>query len=892
MALRLHANNFATTTTTTSLSAIGTSVAVTSVTGLPALTGGNFYYLTLTAGTTVEIIKVTSVSTLTLTIVRAQESTTAVIWPAGSIISLNATADSIDRKADLVSPTFTGTVTLPSGQALIAPALGTVASGNISACTSTSMVMVTPVLGTPTSGNLSTCTAYPATSLTGQTVVANGGTGLATATTHLYAPVCTGTTATGAFQIADGGMSNVGYVWTSTGASSLPTWQIASGGGTVTGPVSSTNNGLATWNSTTGTALLDNSSTLVSGVLTLTADAVINTLNVGLGGVTSGTHISTNTALGVGALAATTSSGNSLAVGYNAGLVATSPNHDTFIGALAGVAMTSGDDNTFIGYNAGAKITTPSNNVCIGSDCMSGTSATSAAENVCIGYNAGKGTGSSAVSNCVIIGSQAASGSTSLSQMVAIGYTTFSATSGANNSALGYAAGNAVTSGTDNALFGWSVATIATSSSKMTIMGSNAFSSMGAAGSNSNNTGFGYAVGKSGATGAASITTGSGNTFIGSRASGDAVGCADAIAIGQDAVATTATGSTSGTFGPGLAIGSAAKPVGWRGDGTIIPCTAGAAGFLKTKVNGTQYYVPLLADASTTMSGATDANSNITANNALLGYTTTATAAGTTTLTVASTYQQFFTGSTTQNAKMAVASTLVLGQSHLIVNNSTGIVTVQSSGGNTIVAMAAATQVIVTCILTSGTSAASWDYKYVPNASSITGSGSLVRNTSATLVTPVLGAASATSINFGGASLDTFSGFQTWTPGLTFATPGNLSVSYASQIGYYTRIGNLVTVHFCLVATPTFTTASSYLEITGLPFTINSSSLFFGVGNVINQGLTYSAGWTMITCNANAGNTFLYINGSGSVATQAPMTATNCTTGGSLTLIGTVTYSV
>jgi hypothetical protein len=42
---------------------------------------------------------------------------------------------------------------------MTAPALGTVASGIISACTSTSMALVTPVLGTPTSGNLSNCTA-------------------------------------------------------------------------------------------------------------------------------------------------------------------------------------------------------------------------------------------------------------------------------------------------------------------------------------------------------------------------------------------------------------------------------------------------------------------------------------------------------------------------------------------------------------------------------------------------------------------------------------------------------------------------------------------------------------------------------------------------------------
>jgi hypothetical protein len=37
---------------------------------------------------------------------------------------------------------------------LVAPALGTVASGNISACTSTSMVMVTPVIGAATGTSL------------------------------------------------------------------------------------------------------------------------------------------------------------------------------------------------------------------------------------------------------------------------------------------------------------------------------------------------------------------------------------------------------------------------------------------------------------------------------------------------------------------------------------------------------------------------------------------------------------------------------------------------------------------------------------------------------------------------------------------------------------------
>ena len=109
-----------------------------------------------------------------------------------------------------------------------------------------------------------------------------------------------------------------------------------------------------------------------------------------------------------------------------------------------------------------------------------------------------------------------------------------------------------------------------------------------------------------------------------------------------------------------------------------------------------------------------DANVNLSSNSFISGYTTTATAASTTTLTVGSTYQQFFTGTTTQNVVLPVTSTLALGQPFYIVNNSTGVVTVKSSGGNTIQAMAANTTLLVTCILQTGTTATSWyaDYNF------------------------------------------------------------------------------------------------------------------------------------------------------------------------------------
>jgi len=95
--------------------------------------------------------------------------------------------------------------------------------------------------------------------------------------------------------------------------------------------------------------------------------------------------------------------------------------------------------------------------------------------------------------------------------------------------------------------------------------------------------------------------------------------------------------------------------------------------------------------------------------NATQSYTTTATAAGTTTLTVTSTLLQFFTGSTTQTVVLPVVSTLSLGQRYEIHNNSSGAITVNSSGSNLVATVPAGVTTVCTCILITGTTAASWD---------------------------------------------------------------------------------------------------------------------------------------------------------------------------------------
>ena len=79
-----------------------------------------------------------------------------------------ATAAAVDDVLPIVQGGTTKQVTnalLFTNATMVAPALGTVASGNISACTSTSMVLITPVLGAATG-----------TSLTATGVIASTGT--------------------------------------------------------------------------------------------------------------------------------------------------------------------------------------------------------------------------------------------------------------------------------------------------------------------------------------------------------------------------------------------------------------------------------------------------------------------------------------------------------------------------------------------------------------------------------------------------------------------------------------------------------------------------------------------------------------------------------------------
>jgi len=163
----------------------------------------------------------------------------------------------------------------------------------------------------------------------------------------------------------------------------------------------------------------------------------------------------------------------------------------------------------------------------------------------------------------------------------------------------------------------------------------------------------------------------------------------------------------------------------WYGDTPVasrlsgqLSLTSQVSGILPIANGGTNQSSLITTPTASTIP-AWDANKNLSANNHIEGYATTTTAASTTTLTVSSAYQQYFTGTTTQTVVLPVTSTLVLGQQFQIFNNSTGAVTVESSGSNVIQVMAANTQLTLTVVSTSLTTAAAWNAVYVSGIAAV-----------------------------------------------------------------------------------------------------------------------------------------------------------------------------
>lgn len=290
-----------------------------------------------------------------------------------------------------------------------------------------------------------------------------------------------------------------------------------------------------------------------------------------------------------------------------------------------------------------------------------------------------------------------------------------------------------------------------------------------------------------------------------------------------------------------------------------------------------------------------DANKNLSANNHIEGYTTTATAAGTTTLVVGSTYQQFFTGSTTQTVTLPVTSTMVLGQAFYIVNNSSGNVTVNSSGGNAVQVMTANTTLLVTVILTSGTTAASWATEYVGASSGGTVSNGTINQLAWYAATGTT--VSGLSIVNSAVLTTTSGGVPTWvaytgTNAPVLGTAPTISAPKLDQINDQTNNGKVVSFSGAVSAVnyTNIVNGATGVDI-GFQFLGSDSNVFATFSTKGTGTFSFFNGFSVSTqplfvISGAATNTVNYLTAAGSITTSAlTLTATGTDTNISLNII-------
>jgi hypothetical protein len=132
----------------------------------------------------------------------------------------------------------------------------------------------------------------------------------------------------------------------------------------------------------------------------------------------------------------------------------------------------------------------------------------------------------------------------------------------------------------------------------------------------------------------------------------------------------------------------------------------------------------------------------------------------------------------------------------------------------------------------------------------------------------------------------------TFTPVLTFSTPGNLAVTYSTQIGKYTVNQNRVFYDILILTSAfTFTTASGNMRVTGLPYSCSSTSNYNPPAAMLFQGIT-KAGYTQFAAAPIFGTSFIEFSASGTGVSISGVTAADVPTGGTVYLALSGSYNI
>lgn len=289
--------------------------------------------------------------------------------------------------------------------------------------------------------------------------VIESGTGVTTLTTA-YAPVCAGTTATGALQVASTGLATSGFVLTSNGSAALPSFKAAAGGiTTVNGDSGSiTGSTVTLTGGSSGAVFAGSGATMTESFNYLSLPATTSTdgqIKISGSPVLSMPVNISNIIVGASAGNFTMSAGGTAALGQSALAALTSGSYNTGIGYLSLNKMTSGTQNVAVGGNSMINATTDNNNTGVGVLALNGL-AGGTGGNTALGYGCGSLVTTGNFNTSIGYNSMSAGAGTSGSYNIGIGYQgAFQITSGQYNVAIGYNSLSSLPAGSYNIGIGY-----------------------------------------------------------------------------------------------------------------------------------------------------------------------------------------------------------------------------------------------------------------------------------------------------------------------------------------------------------------------------------------------------------------------------------------------------
>ena len=378
----------------------------------------------------------------------------------------------------------------------------------------------------------------------------------------------------------------------------------------------------------------------------------------------------------------------------------------------------------------------------------------------------------------------------------------------------------------------------------------------------------------------ATDTTGNWEVGIGTYATGGTLTRTTILASSNSGSAVTFSGTVNV-----FVTYPAEKSVNLDGSGNVSALGTIASGTWQGFTVGVAYG----GTGVTTSSGANsvvlrDANSNITTNNVLNGYTNTTAAGTTTVLTAASTYYQKVSGSTTQTFQLPVGTTMANGQAFAFDNDSSGAVSIVDNASGAIDTVPSGGYSYIFCEDNS-TSAGSWGkYALLPasydfSTTSANFGGAVISNTTYQ--------GTAVASGYGGTGLTTFAAANNalYSTSSSALAAGTLPIAAGGTAGTtaataFNNLSPMTTTGDIIYEASAGTAARLGVGSTGQVLTVASgvptwTTPTTGGGTVTTTDFTATSGQTVFTTPYTVGAVEVYRNGI--KLGQADYTATNGT---------------